>query len=135
MAHASIELNKKMHGRICVRGMNALLQHNRDDTIARQEKEIQTLKRKLVEERGETQFYKISRNNLIDEKEDLTDRLTHTRRFMRDNFDAVRDYMDTCRRSGSLEEAYWRNAYNSLQEAFDIVTNVGEDDSEESDSE
>ena len=135
MAHAFVELNKETHGRICASGLTALLHHNRDDTIARQEKEIQTLKRKLAEERGETQFYKISRNNLIDEKEDLTDRLTHTRRFMRDNFDAVRDCMDTCRQSGSREEAYERNAYNSLQEVFDIVTNVGEDDSEESDSE
>ena len=53
---------------------------------------------------------------------------------MRDNFDAVRGYMHTCRRRGSLQEAHWRDAYNSLQEVFGIVTNGGEDDSEEGDS-
>ena len=113
----------------------AAMLHHSDVTITRQEKEIKDLKRKLEVQTKYTQFYKNSRKNLMDENEELSDRLTHTRRFMRDNFDAVRDCMDICRQSGSSEEAYRRNAYNSLQEVSDIVTNHGEDDSEKSDSE
>ena len=130
MAHA----DKEMHGRNCASALAAMLHHS-DVTITRQEKEIKDLKRKLEVQTKYTQFYKNSRKNLMDENEELSDRLTHTRRFMRDNFDAVRDCMDIYRQSGSSEEAYWRNAYNSLQEVSDIVNNHGEDDSEKSDSE
>ena len=89
MAHAFVELNKEMHGRICARGMNALLQHNRDDTIARQEKEIQTLKRKLEE--------------------------------------TTKDNMELSTRNREMS-IRWMHARRTI---FNIVTNDGEDDSDE----
>ena len=86
MAHTFVELNKEMHGRICAHGMNALLHYNRDDTIARQEKEILTLKRKLEEMTRD-------KNDMSTRRNEMSTRLIHARLRMRENFDAVRDYM------------------------------------------
>ena len=120
-----------MRGRTCARGMNALLHHNRDDTIGRQEKEIQTLKRKLEEMTRD-------KNDMSAHNKEMSTRLMHTRLTMRESFDDVRDYMlEASQAEGWArlhESAHWRDTYNSLQDIFNIVTNEGEDDSEREES-
>ena len=72
MAHAFVELNKETYSRICERGLEVVLRYNRDDTIARQEIEIKDLKRKLEAQTKETQWYKNSRNQIIDDNRETS---------------------------------------------------------------
>ena len=126
MAHAFIELNTEIHGRICERGLEVVLQHNRDNTIAMQADEIKDLKRKLEAQTKDTQWFKISRNHIIDEKEALENRLNDAEQIMRENFDAVQTSM----RGENISESDWTTAYNSIDRVFDVVIN--RDDSESS---
>ena len=134
MAHAFVELNKEAHGRICASGLNTLLQHNRNNIISKQEREIRTLKRKLARERTTLNTYKISRRTIMEERDVLCDRLADARFVMRENFDAVRGYMHKASQAEGWtpfhESDHWKDAFDSLHEVFNIVTNNGEDDSE-----
>ena len=58
MAAAFFELNKIQHQDICYNGLQITFESNRQTTIARQEKEIQTLKRKVAQMQEERDHFR-----------------------------------------------------------------------------
>ena len=55
---AYLELSKIQHGLICQEGLQITFESNRQTTIARQEKEIQTLKRKVAQMQEERDHFR-----------------------------------------------------------------------------
>ena len=131
MAHAFIELNTEAHGRICQRGLEMVLHHNRENAIAVQAAEIKDLKRKLKLQTEDTQWYKFSRNDIIDEKNRLMGRMNLAGQIMQENFNVL----EMSILGEPMSKSDRTSAYNTFQQVFNIIASDGEDDGEESDSE